>query len=194
MITVPAGSTLTLRCPGEPDLALICLAEVRANFIAELPPMPVLSLDGPGTRRYGILELVSNAGVTWIEAELRDGLLQVGADLATDVVQRRGAARRPGEYPATGTVQIATEPGHRLVAVTGHVEDISTTGLLLRTDRYMPAGIVRTLLNVTMPWGTMKAAVTPVAQRGDTLRGTYEWLDPADAGELQKFCASSSDR
>jgi hypothetical protein len=86
-------------------------------------------------------------------------------------------------------VQIATEPGHRLVAVTGHVKDISTTGLLLRTDRHLPAGIVRTLLNVTMPWGHMKAAVTPVDQRADTLRGTYEWLDPADAGELQKFCA-----
>ena len=75
MVTVPAGSTLLLRCPGAEPLALITLAEVSAAFVAELPPIPVLGPDGPGTRRFGILELVSSAGVTWVEAELRDGTL-----------------------------------------------------------------------------------------------------------------------
>src|SRR5512138_687367 len=100
MIMVPAGSTLTLRCPGGPDLALVTLAEVRADFVAELPPMWVLSLDKPGTRRGGILELVTSAGVTWVEAELRGDRLTVTGDLPTDVVQRREAARKPGAYPA----------------------------------------------------------------------------------------------
>ncbi|WP_305783891.1 hypothetical protein [Symbioplanes lichenis] len=192
MVTVPAGSTLTLRCPGEPGLVLISLAEVRAEFVGRLPPVPVLSLDGPGTRRYGILELVSSAGVTWVEAELRDGLLTVSGDPDTDVVQRRGAARRPGAYAATGTAQLDAEPGRRLVKVSGQVEDVSTTGLLLRASgpvsAHLPAGVVRTLLHISMPWGDMTAAVTPVEQRADQLRGTYEWIDPADAAALQEYC------
>ncbi|MFF5289898.1 hypothetical protein [Paractinoplanes globisporus] len=192
MIAVPAGSTLTLRCPGEPDLALIALAEVRADFVAELPPIPVLGLDEPGTRRTGILELVTSAGVTWIEAELRGGRLTVAGDLTTDVVQRRGAARRPGTYAATGTAQVDSEPGRRLVRVTGHVEDVSTGGLLLRATAdngpHLPAGIVRTLLHVGMPWGDMTAAVTTVEQIADQLRGTYEWLDPVDSAALRDFC------
>jgi hypothetical protein len=194
MITVPAGSTLTLRCPGEQALALVSLAEVRADFVAELPPMAVLSLDGPGTRRFGILELVSSAGVTWIEAELRDDLLTVIGDTTTDVVQRRAAARRPGTYPATGTAELESEPGRRLARVTGHVGDISTGGLLLRATvagkPHLPPGILRTLLHVSMPWGTMTASVATVDQLADQLRGTYEWIDPADAAALQEFCAA----
>ena len=52
MITVPAGSSLTLRCPGTQAIVLVSLAEVRAPFLAELPPIPVLSLDGPGVRAH----------------------------------------------------------------------------------------------------------------------------------------------
>ncbi|WP_306204657.1 hypothetical protein [Actinoplanes sp. RD1] len=192
MVTVLAGSTLTLRCPGDESLVLISLAEVRAEFVAQLPPVPVLSLDGPGTRRYGILELVSSAGVTWVEAELRDGLLTVSGDPDTDVVQRRGAARKAGTYPATGTVQLDAEPGRRLVKVSGRVEDVSTTGLLVRAtgpdSAHLPAGIVRTLLHISMPWGDMSAAVIPVEQRADQLRGTYEWIDPVDAAALREYC------
>jgi hypothetical protein len=195
MITVPAGSTLTLRCPGGPDLALLTLAEVRAGFVAELPPIPVLGLDEPATRRTGIVELVTSAGVTWVEAELRGGLLTVAGDLPTDVVQRRVATRRPGTYPATGTAQVDSEPGRRLVRVTGHVEDVSTGGLLLRATAaaggpHLPAGIVRTLLHVAMPWGDLTVALTTVEQIADQLRGAYEWIDLADAAALRDFCAA----
>lgn len=194
MIVVPAGSTLTLRCPGEPDLALIALAEVRAAFVAELPPIPVLSLDEPAARRTGIVELVTSTGVTWIEAELRGGWLTVAGDLATGLVQRREAARRPGTYAATGTAQVDSVPGRRLVPVSGRVEDVSTSGLLLRATTaggpHLPAGIVRTLLHVAMPWGDMTAAVTTVDQISDQLRGTYEWIDPVDSAALREFCAT----
>jgi len=194
MVTVPAGSTLLLRCPGEQPLALITLAEVGAAFVAELPPIPVLSPDGPGTRRFGILELVSSAGVTWVEAELRDGTCTLTGEPPTDVVQRRGAARRPGTYAATGTAELDSEPGRRLVALSGQVEDVSTSGLLLRAtpagNVHLPPGIVRTLLQITMPWGDMAATVATVDQRADQLRGTYEWMDPADEAELRAFCAT----
>jgi hypothetical protein len=192
---VPAGSSLALRCPGEEAIALITLAEVRANFVAELPPIPVLSLDGPGTRRFGILELVSRAGATWIEAELREGQLTIIGDTVTDMVQRRAATRRSGAYAATGTAQVPAGAGPSLVLVTGHVEDISTGGLLLRAlpddgRPHLPAGIVRTLLQISMPWGEMTTAVTTVDQIAEQLRGTYEWIDPADAEALRKFCAA----
>jgi hypothetical protein len=193
MVTVPAGSTLLLRCPGEQPLALITLAEVSAPFVAELPPIPVLGTDGPGTRRFGILELVSSAGVTWVEAELRDGLLTHTGEPPTEVVQRRGAVRRPGAYAATGTAELDSEPGRRLVAVSGQVEDVSTSGLLLRARPaggvHLPPGIVRTLLHIGMPWGEMAATVTTVDQRADRLRGTYEWMSPADEQALRAFCA-----
>jgi hypothetical protein len=179
---------------GGPDLALIALAETRANFVAELPPIPVLGLDDAAARRTGIVELVTSAGVTWIEAELRGGRLTVTGDLTTDVVQRREAARRPGAYAATGTAQVDSEPGRRLVPVSGHVEDVSTGGLLLRATAagspHLPAGIVRTLLHVSMPWGDMTAAVTTVEQIADRLRGAYESLDPVDSDALREFCAS----
>ena len=194
MVTVPAGSTLLLRCPGEQPLALITLGEVKAAFLAELPPIPVLGPDGPGTRRFGILELVSSAGVTWVEAELREGVLTLIGDPPADVVQRRGAARRPGMYAATGTVELDSVPGRRLVAVSGHVEDISTTGLLLRATPagsvHLPPGIVRTLLHISMPWGDMAASVTTVDQRADQLRGTYAWMDPADEAALRAHCSA----
>jgi hypothetical protein len=194
MITVPAGTTLTLRSPGEDPVALMSLAEVRADFLAELPPVPVLSFDGPGTRREGVLELVTSAGVTWIEAELRGGLLRVLGEPPTGIVQRRSAARRPGAYAATGTAQVDTGPSNRLLAVAGHVEDISADGLLLRAtgrdDRpHLPSAILRALLHVQMPWGEMTASVTTVSQRSDLLRGTFEWIDPADARALREFCA-----
>jgi hypothetical protein len=192
MVTIPAGSTLRMRCPGEQPLALIVLAEVSAAFVAELPSIPVLGPDGPGTRRFGVLELVSSAGVTWVEAELRDGTLTLAGDPPTDVVQRRGAARRHGTYAATGTVQLDSEPGRRLVGVSGRVEDVSTSGLLLRAapagSVHLPPGIVRTLLHISMPWGDMATAVTTVDQRADQLRGTYEWIDPADEVALRAFC------
>lgn len=194
MVTVPAGSTLLLRCPGEQPVALITLAEVSAAFLAELPPIPVLGPDGPGTRRFGILELVSNAGVTWLEAELREGTLTPTGDPPTDIVQRRGAARRPGTYAATGTAQLDSEPGRRLVAVSGQVEDVSTSGLLLRATAadsvHLPPGIERTLLHISMPWGDMTATVTTVDQRADQLRGTYEWMDPTDEEALRAFCSA----
>jgi hypothetical protein len=194
MVTVPAGSTLLLRCPGEQPLALIAMAEVSAAFVAELPPIPVLSPDGPGTRRFGVLELVSSAGVTWVEAELNDGILTRTGNPLTDVVQRRGAARRPGTYATTGTAQLDTEPGHRLVAVSGHVEDVSTSGLLLSAAPaggvHLPPGIVRTLLHISMPWGDMAATVTTVNQRADQLRGEYEWIGPADEAALRAFCSA----
>ncbi|MFI5889748.1 hypothetical protein ACIA5D_06465 [Actinoplanes sp. NPDC051513] len=194
MIVVPAGSTLTLRSPGEPDLALIVLAEVRADFVAGLPPIPVLGLGESVTRRTGIVELATSAGVTWIEAELRGGRLTIAGDLTTDVVQRREAARRPGTYAATGTAQVDSEPGRRLVPVSGRVEDVSTGGLLLRATAtgspHLPAGIVRTLLHVSMPWGDMTAAVATVDQIADQLRGAYEWIDPVDSDALREFCAS----
>jgi hypothetical protein len=195
MITVPAGSTLTLRCPGGLDLPLVTLAEVHADFVADLPPMWVLSLDKPGARRSGILELVTSAGVTWIEAELRGDRLTVAGGLTTDVVQRREATRRPGAYPATGTAQVDEEPGRRLVRVAGHVEDVSTGGLLLRATPagggpHLPAGIVRTLLHVGMPWGDMTVAVGTVEQIAGQLRGTYEWIGLADAAALRDFCAA----
>jgi len=194
MITVPAGSTLLLRCPGEQPLALIVLTEVSADFVAELPPIPVLSPDGPGVRRFGVLELVSNAGVTWIEAELRDGVLTHSGEAPTDVVQRRGAARRPGTYAATGTAQLDSEPGRRLVAVSGQVEDVSTSGLLLRATPadsvHLPPGIVRSLLHISMPWGDMAVTVATIDQRADQLRGTYEWMSPADMAALRAFCSA----
>jgi hypothetical protein len=194
MVTVPAGSTLVLRSPGAPPLALIVLADVSAPFIAELPSIPVLDPDESPVRRFGILELVSSAGVTWIEAELRDGALTVTGEPPADVVQRRGAARRPGTYAATGTVQLDAEPGRRLVAVSGHVEDVSTGGLLLRAAPaggvHLPPGIVRTLLHVGMPWGDMAVTVATVEQRADQLRGTYEWIGAADEESLRAFCAS----
>ena len=193
MITVPAGSTLLLRCPGEQPLALIVLAEVSAAFVAELPPIPVLGPDGPGTRRFGILELVSNAGVTWLEAELRDGVLINTGDAPTDVVQRRGAVRRPGTYAATGTAQLDAEPGRCLVAVSGQVEDVSTSGLLLCAAPaggvHLPSGIARTLLHISMPWGVMATTVTTTSQRADQLRGTYEWMEPSDEAALRAFCS-----
>jgi hypothetical protein len=194
MVTVPAGSTLLLRCPGEQPLALLTLVEVGAAFVAELPPIPVLNPHEPGTRRFGILELVSSAGVTWVEAELRDGLLTRTGDPPTDVVQRRGAARRSGTYATTGTAQLDAEPGHRLVAVSGQVEDVSTSGLLLRATPadsvHLPPGIVRTLLHISMPWGDLTATVATVDQRADQLRGTYEWMDPADEAALRAFCSA----
>jgi hypothetical protein len=194
VVTVPSGSTLLLRCPGEQPLALITMTEVSAAFLAELPPIPVLSPDGPGIRRFGILELVSSAGVTWVEAELRDGILTPTGDTPTDVVQRRGAARRPGTYAATGTAELDSEPGRRLVVVSGHVEDVSTSGLLLRAapadSVHLPPDIVRVLLRVSMPWGNMAATVTTVDQRADQLRGTYEWIDPADEPALRAFCSA----
>ena len=194
MVTVPAGSTLLLRCPGEPPLALITLAEVGAEFLAELPPIPVLGPDSPGVRRFGILELVSTGGVTWIEAELRDGALTRTGEPPTDVVQRRGAARRPGTYAAEGTAELDSEPGRRLVAVSGQVEDVSTSGLLLRAAPaggvHLPPGIVRTLLHVSMPWGGLTVTVTTVDQRADQLRGTYEWMSPADEEALRAFCSA----
>ena len=194
MVTVPAGSTLLLRCPGEPAIALIVLAEVSAALLADLPPISVLSPDGPGIRRAGVLELVSSAGVTWIEADLRDGVLTHNGVPPTDVIQRRGAARRPGTYAATGTVQLDSEPGRRLVAVAGQVEDVSTSGLLLRAapagSVHLPPGIVRTLLHISMPWGSLSATVTTVDQRADQLRGTYEWMDPADEEALGAFCSA----
>jgi len=194
MIAVPAGSTLTLRCPGGPDLALVTLAEVRADFVAELPPMWVLSLDKPGARRSGVLELVTSAGVTWVEAELRGDRVTIAGDLPTDVVQRREARRKPGAYPATGTAQVDSEPGRRLVRVTGLVEDVSTGGLLLRASAaggpHLPAGIVRTLLHVGMPWGDLTVAVATVEQIADQLRGSYEWIARADAAALRDFCAA----
>ncbi|GIF14884.1 PilZ domain-containing protein [Actinoplanes teichomyceticus] len=192
MITVSAGSTLTLRCPDMETIPLVCLADVRAPFIAELPPLPVLSLDEPGVRRYGILELASSAGVAWVEAELRDGLITVLGDTPTGVVQRRDSPRRPGAYPATGTAQVDTGTGQRLVPLTGHVQDISTSGLLLRATAagdspHLPSAITRTLLHVTMPWGELTAAVTTVDQRSDQLRGTFEWINPGDAKALAAF-------
>ncbi|MEV4708374.1 PilZ domain-containing protein [Actinoplanes sp. NPDC049316] len=194
MVTVPAGSTLVLRCPGEPPLTLIVPAEVGAEFVAELPPIPVLGPDDPGTRRSGILELVSSAGVTWVEADLRGGVLTITGPPPTDVVQRRGAVRRPGMYAATGTAELDSEPGRRLVAVSGHVEDVSTSGLLLRAtpadSLHLPPGIVRTLLHISMPWGDMTATVATVDQRADQLRGTYEWMDPADEAALRAFCSA----
>ncbi|HWS33467.1 MAG TPA: hypothetical protein VN408_12065 [Actinoplanes sp.] len=194
MINVPAGSSLTLRCPDTQGIVLVSLAEVQAPFINELPPIPVLSLDGPGVRRIGILELVTGSGVTWVEAELRNDLLTVIGDAPTDVVQRRTAARRPGSYPALGTAHIENVEGRHLVAVSGRVEDISTAGLLLRATAAdnlpsLPYGIERTLLHVTMPWGELTAAVTTVDQRADLLRGTYEWVEPAGVEELTRFCA-----
>jgi len=196
MIKVPAGSTLTLRCPGEDPVALISLADSRADFVAELPPLPVLSLDGPGVRRIGVLELVSSAGVTWVEAELRGGLLTILGDTPTGIVQRRAAARRPGAYAATGTAQFDAGERPGLITITGQVEDISTDGLLLRAsaagdDRpHLPGRILRTLLEVRMPWGVLSTAVTTVEQRADLLRGTFEWIDPAGAGPLHEFCAA----
>ena len=194
MVTVPAGSTLLLRCPGEQPLALIAMAEVSAAFVAELPPIPVLSPDGPGIRRFGILELVSNAGVTWVEAELRDGVLTHTGSPPTDVVQRRGAVRRPGAYAVTGTAQLDSEPGRRLVAVSGQVEDVSTSGLLLRAvpadSVHLPPGIVRSLLHISMPWGDMAVTVATIDQRADQLRGTYEWMSPADEAALRAFCSA----
>ncbi|GAA2676276.1 PilZ domain-containing protein [Actinoplanes palleronii] len=196
MITVPAGSTLTLRCPDMEAIPLVCLSEVRAPFLAELPPMPVLSLDEPGTRRYGILELASSAGVTWVEAELRDGLITVLGDTPAGVVQRRDSPRRPGSYPATGTAQVDTGATQRLVALSGHVQDVSTSGLLLRATAddaspHLPSAILRTLLHVSMPWGEMNAAITTVDQRSDRLRGTFEWIDPGDARALAAFVTGS---
>ncbi|GIF06879.1 PilZ domain-containing protein [Actinoplanes siamensis] len=195
MITVSAGSTLTLRCPGMEAIPLVCLAEVRAPFIADLPPLPVLSLDEPGVRRYGILELTSSAGVAWVEAELRGGLMTVLGDSPTGVVQRRDSPRRPGVYPATGTAQVDTGDSQKLVAIAGHVQDISTSGLLLRATAggdspHLPSAILRTLLHVTMPWGEMNTAVTTVDQRSDQLRGTFEWIDPGDAKALAGFVLS----
>lgn len=194
MITVPAGSSLTLRCPDTQGIVLVSLEAVEAPFISELPPIPVLSLDGPGVRRIGVLELVTGSGVTWVEAELRNDLLTVIGDVPTDVVQRRTAARRPGSYPAVGTAHIENVEGRHLVAVSGRVEDISTAGLLLRATAAdnlpsLPSGIERTLLHVTMPWGELTAAVATVDQRADLLRGTYEWVEPEGADELARFCA-----
>ena len=194
MVTVPAGSTLSLRSPGEQPVTLIVLVQVGAAFIADLPPIPVLSPDGPGVRRFGILELVSSAGVTWVEAELREGLLTLAGEPPTEVVQRRGAVRHPGAYAVTGTAQLDAEPGRRLVAVSGQVEDVSTTGLLMRATPpdsvHLPPGIVRTLLHISMPWGDLAATVTTVSQRADQLRGTYEWMDPAGETALRAFCAA----
>ncbi len=194
MITVAAGSTLTLRCPGIEAIPLVCLAEVKAPFIADLPAMPVLSLDEQGVRRYGILELASSAGVTWVEAELRDGLITVLGDTPTGVVQRRDSPRRPGSYPATGTAQVDLGDRQRLVAVSGHVQDVSTSGLLLRATAggdspHLPSAILRTLLHVSMPWGELTAAVTTVDQRSDQLRGSFEWIEPGGAKALAEFVA-----
>jgi hypothetical protein len=195
LITVPAGSSLTLRCPDTHAIVLVSLAEVQADFVADLPPIPVLSLDGPGVRRIGVLELVTGSGVTWVEAELRNDQLSVLGDAPTDLVQRRGAARRPGTYPAFGTAQVENIDGRHLVPLTGRVEDISVDGLLLRatTDDNLPSlpyGIERSLLHVAMPWGEMTAAVKTVDQRADLLRGTYEWMEPAGSEELARFCAT----
>jgi hypothetical protein len=195
MITVTAGSTLTLRCPDIEAIPLVCLADVRAPFIAELPPLPVLSLDEAGVRRYGILELTSSAGVAWVEAELRGGLITVLGDTPTGVIQRRDSPRRPGSFPATGTAQVDTGPSQRLVAVAGEVQDISTSGLLLRATAdddspHLPTAILRTLLHVTMPWGELTAAVSTVDQRSDQLRGTFEWIDPGDAKALTAYVLS----
>jgi hypothetical protein len=41
-----------------------------------------------------------------------------------------------------------------------------------------------------MPWGDMAATVTTVNQRADQLRGTYEWMDPADEAALRAFCST----
>ncbi|MFD0521669.1 hypothetical protein [Paractinoplanes durhamensis] len=179
---------MSTRSAGVESLSLISLAETSANFVAELAPIPVLSLDGPGVRRLGVLELVSDAGVTWVEAELRAGLLTVRGAPPTGIVQRRAAARHTGGYTATGTAQI--DGG--LVAMAAEIEDISTDGVLLRvTDRpRLPEGISRTLLHVAMPWGLLTAAVTTVDQRADQLRGTFEWIDPAGAAALHEFCAA----
>ncbi|MEU8241843.1 hypothetical protein AB0C07_26630 [Actinoplanes missouriensis] len=190
-ITVPAGSSLTLRCPGSEAIVLVTLAEVRAAFIEDLPPIPVLSLDGPGVRRMGVLELVTSAGVTWVEGEMRDDQLRIIGDAPAGLVQRRSSVRQPGRFPASGTAQVVTAETRRLVAVTGRVEDISTDGLLMRADvPSLPYGIERLLLHVTMPWGDLTAAVTVVDQKADVLRGTFEWVEPAAASSLAEYCSA----
>jgi hypothetical protein len=190
-ITVPAGSSLTLRCPGSEAIVLVTLAEVKAPFITDLPPIPVLSLDGPGIRRIGVLELVTSAGVTWVEGEMRDDLLRVIGDAPAGVVQRRTTARQSGPFPAAGTVQVVTAESRRLVALTGRVEDISTDGLLMRADvPALPYGIERLLLHVAMPWGDLTVAVNVLDQRADLLRGTFEWVEPEAASSLAEFCAT----
>ena len=127
------------------------------------------------------------------EALWRAGFRGPLGDAPTDVVQRRAAARRPGNYPAIGTAEIETIDGRQRIPITGRVEDISTDGLLLRAtaDDNLPAlpyGIERTLLHITMPWGEMTATITTVDQRADLLRGTFEWIDPSGATELARFC------
>jgi hypothetical protein len=190
-ITVPAGSSLTLRCPGSEAIVLVTLAEVTAPFITDLPPIPVLSLDGPGVRRIGVLELVTSAGVTWVEGEMRDDLLRVIGDAPAGVVQRRTTARHQGPFPAAGTMQVVTAESRRLVALTGRVEDISTDGLLMRADTpSLPYGIERLLLHVAMPWGDLTVAVTVIDQRADLLRGTFEWVEPEAASSLAEYCAT----
>ncbi|WP_229076319.1 hypothetical protein [Actinoplanes sp. DH11] len=188
-ISVPAGSSLTLRCPGSEAVVLVTLAEVKAPFITDLPPIPVLSLDGPGVRRIGVLELVTSTGVTWVEGELRDDQLRVIGDAPAGLVQRRSSVRQSGPFPASGTAQVVTVESRRLVALTGRVEDVSTDGLLMRSDvPVLPYGIERLLVHVTMPWGDLTAAVTVVDQRADLLRGTFEWIEPGAASELADFC------
>ncbi|MBB2940724.1 hypothetical protein FB565_000428 [Actinoplanes lutulentus] len=190
-ITVPAGSSLTLRCPGSEAIVLVTLAEVKAAFVEELPPIPVLSLDGPGVRRIGVLELVTSAGVTWVEGEMRDDLLRVIGDAPAGVVQRRTSVRQSGPFPADGTAQVVTAESRRLVSLAGRVEDISSDGLLMRADvPSLPYGIERLLLHLSMPWGEMTAAVTVVDQRADLLRGTFEWVEPGAADALAAFMAS----
>ncbi|MEU4693690.1 hypothetical protein [Actinoplanes sp. NPDC023714] len=187
-ITVPAGSSLTLRCPGSEAIVLVTLAEVSAPFITDLPPIPVLSLDGPGVRRIGVLELVTSAGVTWVEGEMRDDQLRVIGDAPAGVVQRRTAVRHAGPFPVAGTAQIVTAESRRLVAITGRVEDVSTDGLLMRADvPSLPYGIERLLVHVTMPWGDLTAAVDVVDQQADLLRGTFEWVEPEAAASLADF-------
>ncbi|BBH67740.1 hypothetical protein ACTI_44250 [Actinoplanes sp. OR16] len=194
-ITVPAGSSLTLRCPGSEAVVLVTLAEVKAEFITDLPPIPVLSLDGPGVRRIGVLELVTSSGVTWIEGEMRDDQLRVIGDAPAGVVQRRTSVRHSGPFPVSGTAQVVTAQSRRLVPLTGRVEDLSTDGLLMRADvPSLPYGIERLLVHVNMPWGDLTAAVDVVDQRADLLRGTFEWVEPEAANSLAGYLNDLADR
>ncbi|MEV6344095.1 hypothetical protein [Actinoplanes sp. NPDC051851] len=198
-ITVAAGSTFTLRCPDTEPISLVSVAEVRAPFLAELPPIPVLSLDdGPGVRRIGVCELVSSAGLTWVDAELRDGLLTVLGDSPAPVVQRRDSVRRAGLYPAHGTALVVTRSERSRVPITGAVQDISMSGLLLRgratnrTAPHLPTGILRVMLHIAMPWGEMTVTVATVDQRSDRLRGSFEWISPESEGPLAKYVATGT--
>jgi len=197
MVLVPAGSSLILRRADGTVVSMVTLADVSAKLLCDLPAIPVMSLEDPAARHAGVVELVSNLGAAWAEAELRGDLLRLIGDASDTLVQRRSSHRRHDHRPYVGVAELAGEPGGpagRRIRFGGQVLNISASGVLLRavpeTDGHcLPAGVTSMTIEADMPWGVLPATARVIDQRSEFLRGEFTVLAPYAAVQLNLYCA-----